>query len=588
MEFTRLFDAFYCQLERHPLPDAVADKINGTHWVKYSTLDCIAKVNECSRALLAYGIKPGQNVAIVSPNRPEWIFTDMGLLQIGAICVPVYPNISLDEYRFIFNDAEIKLAFVEDKSSYNKIAPLMQEIEGLKIYTFNTYDDIPSYQVLLKKETQAEQSIVEELKQNVKTNDLASIIYTSGTTGTPKGVMLSHENIISDALSAWNCIPIKPGHKLTSMLPICHILERVVTYLVIYVGASLYIIDRLEHIGEYIREVKPNVFTTVPRLLEKIYEKIVMKGNELKGIKKKIFFWALAVGERYDTPSGRGLFYNMQLAIANKLVFVKWREALGGNLFGIVSGAAALQPRLGRVFTAAGIPVKEGYGQTEASPVITLNAYGKNETRFGTVGKPIPNVEVKIAEDGEICARGKNIMLGYYKRPDLTAETIDDQGWLHTGDIGKFDEDGFLKITDRKKELFKTSGGKYVAPQAVENKFKESFFIEHIIVVGENQKTISALITPAYPALNHWANEQGLKFASHDEMLKSKEVIKLYQKIRDEANKTLGEVEKVKKFSLIVDVWGIDSGELTHTMKLKRKFIHSKYQKVIDGFYDND
>ncbi len=588
MKFERLFDVFYYQQENNPLPDAIAEKIKG-EWVKYSTAEILEQINAVSRGLYKLGIRPGDKIAIVSTNRSEWNFIDLGLLQIGAINVPVYPNISIEDYRFIFSDAEVKLVFVSDKALYNKVKPLQTEINSLQnIYTFNEVENAPHWKEILKEEATVPHDIIEALMREVKPEALATIIYTSGTTGTPKGVMLSHQNIISNIKSALQVIPIETYNRTVSALPICHIFERMVTYLFMYKGARIYYAERVESIGENLREVKPHFFTTVPRILEKAYEKIMAKGHTLTGVKKQLFFWAHGLAEQYDTANPGSAFYRMQLALARKLVFKKWKEALGGEVNGIFCGAAALQPRLARIFNGAGITVCEGYGQTESSPVIAVNRMEPEDSRFGTVGLPVPGVEVKISADGEILAKGPNVMMGYYKRPDLTAQAIDEDGWLHTGDVGTWVEGRFLKITDRKKELFKTSGGKYIAPQVIENQFKESNYIEQIMIIGENKKTISALIVPSFVNLEAWANEKGINYTNNEELLKLPEVQKHYASIRDGFNKKFSDVEKVKKFVLLPDEWSVDTGEMTPTLKLKRKVIMEKYKNVIQEIYHDE
>ena len=585
MEFKRLFDALYCQQERYPNESALAERI-GTEWVRYSTAECLKYINEVSKALFAMGIREGDMIGIISHNRPAWNFIDMGATQIGAVIVPIYANISVEEYKFIFQDSGIKIAFVGDKSLYLKVDSLKNELPALReIYCFNQYEGIPFWKDILPKGEAIPQEEIENLKAQVSEEQLATIIYTSGTTGTPKGVMLSHKNIVNNAVSSGEIIPLKPYQRTVSFLPICHVFERTVCYLCMYFGASIHYIEKMETLGDMLKEVKPHFFSTVPRIMEKLYERIISKGNDLKGFQKSVFDWSLRLAEKYDTPESKNIFYKAQLAIADKLVFTKWREATGGQLFGIVSGAAALQPRLSRVFSAAGIPVKEGYGQSESSPVVAVNRFYKKGVRIGTVGPPIPHVAVRIAEDGEILVSGANVMMGYYKRPDLTAETIDAEGWLHTGDVGII-EDGFLKITDRKKELFKTSGGKYVAPQVLENKYKESFFIEQIMVIGENRKTVSAMIVPAFAVLKKWCTENNIPFTTKHEIVKNPEVIKHYAKIRDGFNKTFSDVEKVKKFALIPEEWTVDTGELTPTLKLKRKIIMAKYADIVADLYN--
>nr|MDQ3073311.1 long-chain fatty acid--CoA ligase [Bacteroidota bacterium] len=514
---------------------------------------------------------------------------DMGAMQIGAVNVPVYPNISMEDYRHIFSQAQVRILFVGDKTLYQRLQGLQSQVTSLeKIYSLTKTDGIPHWSELLSARDSVPQQVVDEIKDSIKDTELATLIYTSGTTGIPKGVMLSHRNIVSNIISAAQTIPVKEGHRALSSLPLCHIFERMVSYLFMYKGTGIYYAERMDTIADNLKEVKPHFFTTVPRLLEKVFEKIMGKGEALTGMKKKLFFWSVALGLKYEIDKPLSLGYRAQLAIANAIVFKKWRAALGGDVISIISGAAALQPRLARIFTAAGIPVKEGYGQTEASPVIAVNRYEKGGTRFGSVGKPLDNVEVKIAPDGEILAKGPNVMMGYYQMPDLTAETIDSDGWLHTGDVGEQDADGFLKITDRKKELFKTSGGKYVAPQPIENTFKESFLVDQVMVVGENKKTISALIVPAMPGLEEWCRQNGLTFGSREEMLRSPLVVKKYAQIRDEVNKNFGEVEKVKRFVLMEKEWTIDTGELTPTLKLKRKIIYDKYSDIIGELYGDE
>jgi long-chain acyl-CoA synthetase len=585
MEFERLFDVFYYQQERYPLQVALAEKVN-KQWVTYSTADVIQKINEISRGLYKYGIRPGDKIAIIAPSRPAWNFLDIGMMQIGAINVPVYPNISLNDYLYIFKEADVRLAFVADKALYNKISSIRDQLPGLEnIYTINEVPGAPNWKQFLEVGNEELDKAIERIKAGINKDDLATIIYTSGTTGNPKGVMLSHWNIASNAMSAASVLPVYTYMRVLSSLPICHVFERTVCYLFMYIGASVYYAERVESIGENLKEVKPHFFSTVPRLMEKMYERIVAKGNELTGVKKKLFDWALGLAQRYDPDRKMSLGYSIQLALARKLVFKKWQEAVGGEVTGIVSGAAALPPYLARIFNAAGIVVKEGYGQTESSPVIAVNRFEKGWSRIGTVGPPIPGVEIKIAEDGEICIKGPNVMLGYYKHPELTAEAIDKEGWLHTGDVGMLVDNRFLKITDRKKELFKTSGGKYVAPQVIENSFKESSLIEHIMVVGENKKSVSAIIVPAIPSLQAWCEENGLSFSSNEEMLSHPMVVKKYSQVRDEYNKGLSEVEQVKKFTLLLSDWSIESGELTPTLKLKRKVIMEKYEHIIAELY---
>jgi long-chain acyl-CoA synthetase len=585
MGFRRLFDAFYFQKEHYPQDKALSEKIAGK-WVHYSTNDVIERINTLSRGLYHYGIRPGDKISIISANRSLWTILDHAALQIGAIVVPVYPNISQSDYQFIFNDSGIRLVFVQDKSLWKKIEAILPETPGIeKIFTFNEVENASHWSELLKHEKEVDPLLIESIKKEIRPEALATIIYTSGTTGQPKGVMLSHKNVVSNAINALPVLPIKEGDKVMSSLPLCHIFERMVSYIFAYAGCNVYYVERVENIAENLREVKPHFFTTVPRLLEKMYERIMEKAEALKGFKKKLFDWSMKLTENYQVDKFQGVFYEAQLWLARKLVFSKWREALGGEIVGIMSGAAALQPRLQRIFNAAGIKVREGYGQTETSPVISVNRFERGESKIGTVGRPIPNVKVKIEKDGEICVKGDNVMLGYYNRPDLTAQVIDEEGWLHTGDVGEIDAEGYLKITDRKKELFKTSGGKSIAPQVIENKFKESPFIEQIMVLGENRKTISALIVPAFHHVKHWLEEQNIHIHSKEEIVQLPEVQKKFTSIRDGFNRQFSDVEKVKRFILLPQEWNVEGGELTPTLKLKRKIIMEKYKEQVAELY---
>lgn len=582
----RLFDVPYYQLEKYPKSDALCTKVKG-EWSKYSTQEFINKANLFSRGLLALGVKPGDKIALISTNnRSEWNICDIGILQIGAIDVPVYPTISASDYKFIFNDAEVKYCFVSDKELYDKVYCVKNEIPSLKeIYTFNQVEGVKNWLEVLDAGMKTDIEEVEKLKTQVKEEDLATLIYTSGTTGVPKGVMLSHKNIVSNAKACIERLPVDSNGKALSFLPVCHVYERMLHYLYMLTGVSIYFAESMDTIGDNLREVKPDVFTAVPRLLEKVYDKIIAKGEELSGIKRKLFFWAVSLGQEYDVL-GKSTWYNFKLAVARKLIFKKWQAALGGNAKAIASGSAALQPRLARIFLAAGIPVMEGYGLTETSPVVAVNCQTNNAVRIGTVGMPIKDVQVKIADDGEILIKGPNVMMGYYKRPDLTAEVIDNEGWLHTGDIGEMVEGKFLKITDRKKEIFKTSGGKYIAPQIMENKFKESRFIEQIMIVGENQKHPAALIVPAFAFVKEWAERKNISgLNTHEDIVNNKQVKERIWKEVETLNKNFGHWEQVKKIELLPKEWSIESGELTPTLKLKRKFILEKYKNIIEQMY---
>lgn len=580
----RLFDIPYYQLEHYPQEDALCAKVNGK-WVKHSIQDFIEKGNLVSKGLLQLGVKPGDKIALISNNRPEWNMLDLGILQIGAIDVPVYPTISEQDYKFIFNDAEVSYCFVSDKELYDKVDSIRKEVPSFKeLYVIEDIPGLKNWKEVLELGKSGNQEEVERIKDSIKSDDLATLIYTSGTTGTPKGVMLSHWNIASNSLASYERLPVDSNAKALSFLPVCHIYERMLMYLYVITGVSIYFAESLETIGDNLKEVKPEVFSAVPRLLEKVYDKIIAKGSELTGIKKALFFWAVSVGNKYEIH-GKSAFYNLQLGIARKLIFSKWQEALGGRTLAVASGSAALQPRLARIFLAAGIPIMEGYGLTETSPVVSVNCAENDGVRIGTVGRPIKDVEVKIANDGEILIKGPNVMMGYYKRPDLTAEVIDEEGWFHTGDIGEMTE-GFLRITDRKKEIFKTSGGKYIAPQLMENKFKESRFIEQLMVIGEGKKHPSALIVPNFEFSMEWARRHGLKVSNSQDLVSSKEFIARIQEEVDELNQAFGKWEQIKKFEILIEVWSVDSDELTPTLKLKRKVISEKYKDVIAKIYE--
>lgn len=582
-----LFELLEHQQRRHPLDYAFAAKEQGT-WKRYSTAQSLDEINQVALGLLAIGLQPGDRIATVSNNRPEWNFLDLGMLQVGGVHVPLYPTITDQDYRYILEHAEVRWVMVSDASLYERIAPIAREFPHIAgVYTFNR---VPGAQHWTDIKAAARPDLNQELANRraaIQKEDTATIIYTSGTTGFPKGVMLSHHNIMSNLLEAAVRVPCKAGDKSLSFLPLNHIYERMLTYMMMYSSIGIHYAESMETIGENLKEIKPQVFSTVPRLLEKVYDKIVAKGMELTGLKRKLFFWALDLGLRYEFKEANGWWYETQLKWANKLIFSKWREALGGNVQAIVSGAAALQPRLARVFWAAKIPVLEGYGLTETSPVIAVNYLATGQVEFGTVGPVLDSVELRIAEDGEILCKGTNIMQGYYKDEALTREVIDPDGWFHTGDIGTLTAQGNLKITDRKKEIFKTSGGKYIAPQAMENKFKESIYIEQLMVCGENQKHPSALIVPAWEVLNDWATKNGLGDPSPSALVQNPQVIALLQSEVDRFNKEYGQWEQVKKFTLLPVTWTVESGELTPTMKLKRKFIVGKFQKEHDALYSS-
>lgn len=585
---SRLFDFPYHQLEQNNLPKSLVTKQNG-QWIKTSTQEYINQANAISRALIKLGVAKDDKIAIISSNnRSEWHIMDVGVLQIGAQNVPIYPTISEDDYEYILNHSEAKYCFVSDVEVMDKINLIKHKIPHIKgVYSFNEIESCANWKELLEAgKDESFQPEVEARKNSVDKMDLATIIYTSGTTGRPKGVMLSHNNIVSNVLDSANRIPFEPGKSVAlSFLPICHIYERMVTYIYQYYSVSIYFGESIEKIGENIKEISPTVMTGVPRLTEKVYEKIVAKGSELTGIKKNLFFWALSVGERYEPYGANGWWYETQLKIARKLIFSKWKEGLGGKLDLIVNGSAAMQPRLLRIFAAAEIYIMEGYGLTETSPVIAVNDMRNRGFKIGTVGHVIDNVQVKIAADGEILCKGPNVMIGYYKDEQLTKEAIID-GYFHTGDIGEIDSQGFLKITDRKKEMFKTSGGKYIAPQLLENAMKQSRFIEQIMVIGEGEKMPAAFIQPNFAFIKEWAAIHKITIgASNAEISKDTKVIERIQQEVDSMNVKFGHWEQIKRFELTPDIWSIDGGHLTPTLKLKRKVVKELYKDLYQKIY---
>jgi long-chain acyl-CoA synthetase len=590
MEFdnvTRLFDIPRYQLEKFPQNVCVGTKIDGK-WQGHSTQEFLTLADQFSSGLLELGVKPGDKIAIISNNRPEYNIVDIGALQIGVIDVPIYPTISSEDYQYIFNDAEIKIAFVSDEEILAKVNAMKSNVPTLThVYTFNKIANTPHWSEVLDlaKEKGVRTTEIREISSTIKADDLATLIYTSGTTGVPKGVMLSHNNIVSNSKASQKRLPVQPGEKSLSFLPLCHIYERMIIYLYMISGVQVFYAESMETIGDNLREVKPEVFTAVPRLLEKVFDKIIAKGNDLTGIKKALFFWAVNLAESYEPFGANGAWYEFKLSIARKLIFSKWQEALGGNTKAVASGSAALQPRLARIFMAAGIPVMEGYGLTETSPVCTVNCEDNNGVMIGSVGRPIDDVQVKIADDGEILIKGPNVMLGYYKKPEATAEVIDSEGWFHTGDIGEIVSDNFLKITDRKKEIFKTSGGKYVAPQVMENKFKESNFIEQIIVLGENRKHPAALIVPAADFVKDWCKIKEVPFTDMNALCKNERFIARIQEEVNKYNEHFGKWEQVKKFTLIPEPFSVEGGELTPTLKLRRKPIYKKFEAEIEAIY---
>jgi len=590
-EIKRLFDFPYYLHEKYPTEAALVSKKNGV-WEKTSSLQFLEKANALSRGLLKLGVRPNDKVAIISmTNRTEWNICDIGILQLGAQDVPVYPTISEDDYEYVLNHSESTYCFVSCAEVLAKVNHIKHKVPSLKeVYCFDELENCPNYEEVIRMgmEHPELQEEVEKRMAAVEENDLATLIYTSGTTGVPKGVMLSHKNITTNAIYSAERIPILKGKsKALSFLPVCHIYERMLLYMYHFCGVQIYFAESLETISENLKEIKPQVMTAVPRLLEKVYDKIVAKGTELSGIKKGLFYWAVKLGLEWEPYGANGWWYEFKLKIARKLIFSKWQEALGGNLEAVASGSAALQPRLARVFNAAGIPIFEGYGLTETSPVIAVNDLRNKGLRIGTVGKPIKETEIKIEDDGEILIKGPQVMMGYYKSPHLTEQVMKD-GYFHTGDIGEIDEDGFLKITDRKKEMFKTSGGKYVAPQLIENAMKQSRFIEQIMVVGEGEKMPAAFIQPNFEFVEEWNRRHGNKLPlDHEKMVKSQVLIDRIQEEVDHFNERFGKWEKVKKFELTPDVWSIEKGHLTPTMKMKRKVIKEIYRDLYNKMYSH-
>jgi long-chain acyl-CoA synthetase len=583
---TRLFDFPYYQMEKLPLEKALVTKKDG-QWVATSTKEYLDKANAVSRGLLRMGVQPNDKIAVISmTNRTEWNIVDIGILQLGAQNVPIYPTISEDDYEYILNHSEAKYCFVSCEEVLEKVLSISSNLKKLnEVYSFDELGNCKNWtEVMELGADDSNQDEVEKLKEAVKPMDLATLIYTSGTTGKPKGVMLSHNNIVSNVIASEVRVPFEAGGTALSFLPVCHIFERMILYLYQYCGIEIHFAEGLDKISDNVKEVKPDVMTVVPRLLEKVYDAIIAKGTLLNGIKKKLFFWAVELGLKFEPYDANGWWYKFQLGIARKLIFSKWQAGLGGNLACMVSGSAALQPRLARVFAAAGMPVMEGYGLTETSPVISVNDQRNRGWKIGTVGKIIDDVEVKIAEDGEILCKGPNVMMGYYKDPERTAEVMTGD-YFHTGDIGEVDADGFLKITDRKKEMFKTSGGKYVAPQLLENRFKQSRFIEQIMVVGEGEKMPAALIQPNFDFIREWAKRHNITVGENSDLVKNEKVIARFQEEVDLSNEDFAKWEKVKQFRLTPDVWSVEEGHLTPTMKLKRKIVKEKYIALYNEIY---
>ncbi|MGB3590712.1 MAG: AMP-dependent synthetase/ligase [Nonlabens sp.] len=588
MQPTRLFDFPYYMLDNFPRPDALVTKMNGK-WVETSSQSFVDQANEISRGLLKLGVKKNDKVAIISSvNRTEWNIMDIGIMQTGAQDVPIYPTISEEDYAYVMNHSESSYVFVSDKEVYNKVMKIKDQVASLKeVYSFDDIAGCKSWnEVKQLGKSEDNQQELDLIKAAIDQDELATLIYTSGTTGRPKGVMLSHRNIASNAINSETRLPIELGRsKALSFLPICHIYERMLHYLYIYTGTGIYFAESLETISDNLKEVSPEVMSAVPRLLEKVYDKIIAKGADLTGLKKKLFFWAVELGLEWEPYQVNGWWYEKKLGIAKKIIFSKWQEALGGNLKAIASGSAALQPRLARVFNAAGVPVMEGYGLTETSPVIAVNDMRGGNFKIGTVGKALPHTDVKIDSDGEIIINGPQRMMGYYKDEEKTNEAIDKNGYFHTGDIGEIDSEGFLKITDRKKEMFKTSGGKYVAPQILENTMKQSRFIEQIMVIGDGEKMPAAFIQPNFEFLEEWAQRKNIAYTDWEDLCANERVQQRIEREIEEHNTKFGKWERIKAIKLTPEQWTIEDEHLTPTMKLKRRNIKARYQTLYDEIY---
>lgn len=589
---TRLFDCIKIQA-KSPRSDFLGAKMNGK-WHAYSTHHVHEMIDELTIALINLGVSTNDGtpegrdkIGLISKGRPEWIITDLAVQQTGAILVPLYPTIGMHELEMILQEVDLKIIFIETEELYHNVKLIAEKLTlPLKIFTYNEIDDAVFWETLLHPFTSDEKSILRQRADKVHEDDVSTIIYTSGTTGHPKGVMLTHKNILSNVKACYKVlaqVPLK-DRKAFSFLPLNHIFEKMITYCYLFNGFSIYYAESMDTIGANLKDVKPDLFASVPRLLEKVYERILAEGNKLKGVKRKIFFWAMHLAERYEINSSANLWYRIQMKIADRLVFSKWRDAIGGNVKAIVLGGAACQIRLEKIFTAAKIVIMEGYGLTETSPVIAVNHYNKHERMFGTVGMVIEGVEVKIAKDGEILCKGPNIMKGYYKQPDLTSEVVT-EGWFHTGDIGEMVNRKFLKIVDRKKEIFKTAGGKYVAPLPIENKMKENKYIEQIIVLGPNKKFTSALLVPSFLNLKEWCTRNQVPFISNEQVIKEERVLAFYQSLVNKYNVEFSHVEQVKKISLLPSEWSIIHGELTPKGTIKRKVIMERYKKEIDEIY---
>ena len=588
IEVKRTFDILERYLQEFPRKDALGGK-NTQDWYVYSTEEYVEKSHQFAMGILALGLKKGDKVATVTTNRPEWNFADMGLAMTGVVHVPIYPTISKKEYSYILEHAEIKILLVGDRKLFEKLHPIVARLAEVPlIFSFDEIDGVRNYEEILQLGESRREELagqLEQIKKDIDPEELATIIYTSGTTGVPKGVMLTHTNLVSNFVAHSKMHNLGKDHRVISFLPLCHVYERSVNYHFQYKGMGIYYVGNLGQIVSAIKEIKPHMFNSVPRLLERIYDGFVSKGNELTGLKKVIYFWALRLTRHFEYNKKYNLFLKFRIKLAYKLVYSKWREALGNNVVYIVSGGAALQPRIARALGMAGILNLEGYGLTETSPVIAVNNPASGEMKVGTVGAVLENVEVKFADDGEILCKGPGVMKGYYKAPELTAEVIDEEGWFHTGDIGILEEDRFLKITDRKKEMFKLSAGKYIAPQMIENKLKASIFIEQVMVIGADEKFASALISPNFVYLHDWCSQRKILFQDNQELIQNTEVLAQLQREVTAINKTLGEHEEIKRFRLVSEEWTPQSGELSQTLKLRRNYVAEQYKAIIEEIY---
>ena len=585
MKPTRLFDILpYAEATYPEQKVALAGKQNGA-WHKYNMQEYIETVDNLSFGFIKLDINKDDKIAIISANRPEWNMLDMAIMQIGAIPVPIYPTISQEEYRYILNHAEVTCLFVEENLLY-KVVNIFPEIASLKnVFTFGKKDDYKAFADLVELgKSNPDKAELDKRKAAIQSSDTACIIYTSGTTGNPKGVMLSHYNVLHQLFNLENT-PSKWSKTAFSFLPLCHTYEKMLVYLYQYLGMSVYYAESLATLTSDIKEVNPTMMSCVPRVLDKIYDKLYISGKKLPFVQRIIYYWAFRLATKYKI-NGLSGWYKFRHKIADKLIYSKWREAIGGNFDIVVSGSAAIQSHVAAFFSAIGMPVFEGYGLTESSPVIAVSCRGKNGRRFGTVGPPIPGVEVKIADRDEIICRGHNVMQGYYKEPALTAEVIDKEGWLHTGDTGKFTDEGQLIITGRLKSLFKTSFGKYVNPQLIEEKFTQSPFIENIMAVGENQKFAAALIVPDFTFLKQWAKENHIDYFTNKEAVENLYIKKQYERVVKEYNESFGDTEKIKRFRLLADEWSQDNGILTPTLKVKRRVIQEKYRQEIEKLFE--